>query len=351
MNGFPFPCLEGVSLAEHTTIRLGGPSRFFAECRTLEEIRRCLLWARTQGLRVQVLGRGSNILFADAGFDGVVLKAALKDLSFQETGAWAEVQAGAGENLDMLVRLCVEKGLSGIECLSGIPGAVGAVPIQNVGAYGQEAAETIRTVKVLDLRTLEEAEFAGKECRFGYRQSRFKSDDLGRYVVTQVAFRLRKGGRPEVRHAELAASLASSGAADLKAVREAVLALRRKKSMVVDPADPESVSVGSFFMNPVLPRESFEGLERRWRSMGGEASVPAFIVPEGVKVAAAWLVERAGFEKGYRRGGVGISANHALALVNRGGTTRELLALARDIQAKVLDKFGVRLELEPAVVE
>jgi len=345
----PFPCLEGAPLAEHTTIRLGGPARFFADCRTNEHVRECLLWARAQGHRIQVLGGGSNIVFADSGFDGVILKVGLLGLSFHEDAGWPEVEAAAGEPLDELVRLCVEKGLAGIECLSGIPGTVGAAPLQNVGAYGQEASETIRTVKALDLETLKEKEFAGEDCLFGYRQSRFKSRDAGRYLITGAAFRLRKNGRPNVRYPELAAALGPSEP-DLKAVREAVLALRRKKSMVVDPADPESVSVGSFFMNPVMPQESFKGVEERWSRSGGREPIPTFAASGGVKVPAAWLVERSGFTKGLRRGGVGISANHALALVSRGGTTKELLALAKDIQSRVYGRFGVRLEIEPVLV-
>jgi UDP-N-acetylmuramate dehydrogenase len=346
-----FPCLEGAPLAEHTTIRLGGPARFFAACRTNEHVRECLLWARAQGHRIQVLGGGSNVVFADRGFDGVVLKVGLLGLSFHEDADWSEAEASAGEPFDEFVRLCVEKGLGGIECLSGIPGTVGAVPIQNVGAYGEEASETIRTVKALDLETLEEKEFTAEDCLFGYRQSRFKSRDAGRYLITAATFRLRKNGRPSIRYPELAARLESSPEPGLKAVREAVMALRRKKSMVVDPADPESVSAGSFFLNPVLSEQEFEEIQSRWRRSGGEGPIPTYASLGDVKVPAAWLVERAGFAKGLRRGGVGISANHALALVNHGGTAKELLALAGDIREKVFGRFGVRLEIEPVLVE
>lgn len=351
MSELPFPCLEGVPLAGYTTIRLGGPARFFSPCRTLEQARECLFWARARRLRVHILGGGSNVVFSDRGFDGAVIQVALSGVSVREVGAWALVEAAAGEPWDALVELCVDRGFSGIECLSGIPGTVGAVPIQNVGAYGQEAAETIEHVKALRLDSLGEARFSKQDCAFGYRQSRFKSRDAGRYLVTTVTFRLRKGGASAIRYPELAARLRSSGDPCPKAVREAVLAIRRKKSMLIDPADPESVSVGSFFLNPLMTREAFQELETLWRRSGAQEGVPAFPAADRVKVPAAWLVERSGFTKGYRRGGVGVSANHALALVNRGGSAQELLALAEEIRAKVLERFGVRLELEPVVVE
>jgi len=268
------------------------------------------------------------------------------------------VEAAAGEPWDELVARTIGEGLGGLECLSGIPGLVGATPIQNVGAYGQEVSETIVRVTALDRATLEERTFAGSACAFRYRQSRFKSADANRYVITGVTFRLRKDATPAVRYAELQKYFQEQGTKGprdhgrpaLEEVRAAVLTLRRRKSMVIDPTDANSRSAGSFFMNPILAADELEGVRRRWTSAGGKEPMPVFPSDEGTKIPAAWLVEHAGFPKGSRRGGAGISSNHALALVNRGGTTRELLALASAIQEAVMERFGVKLEREPVLM-
>jgi UDP-N-acetylmuramate dehydrogenase len=250
----------------------------------------------------------------------------------------------------------VAKGLQGLECLSGIPGCAGATPIQNVGAYGQEVADTIVTVQALDRRTLEPVEFDAAECRFGYRTSRFKATaDRDRYIITRVAYRLRTAGAPALRYPELRRAVEASPdfasltpTAALQAVRTTVLALRRGKSMVIDPADPESRSVGSFFMNPVLDDLAMQRVRGRWAASGGAGEVPFFPAGDGrAKVPAAWLVEQAGFPRGTERAGVGVSRNHALALVNRGGTTHALLALAAEITEAVEARFGIALEREP----
>ncbi len=341
-------------LAPYTTIGLGGPARFFWEARTEEEVRQALAWARAERLPVHVLGGGSNTVFADEGYPGLVLRVALRGVDFREAGSWVEATVAAGEPWDEFVQSCVERGLAGLECLSGIPGSTGATPIQNVGAYGQEVAEAIQAVMVLDRQTMGTAELSPAACGFAYRRSRFKGSDRGRYVITAVTFRLQPGGRPALRYAELSRTVDLEGLADgrpaLQAVRAAVLALRRAKSMLVDPADPHSRSVGSFFLNPILAPDELAALQDRWQRMGGTAVVPLFPAAEGTKVAAAWLVEQAGFPKGYRRGDVGVSAHHSLALVNYGGTTRDLLALAEEIRAGVRRRFGVELELEPEIV-
>jgi UDP-N-acetylmuramate dehydrogenase len=347
-----------VSLAPHTTLGLGGPARFFLGARSLEELTQALTWARRERIAVHVLGGGSNTIFADEGFPGLVLHVALRGISFREEGGHGYVTAAAGEPWDDLVRRCVEAGWAGLECLSGIPGSVGAAPVQNVGAYGQEVAETLHALSALLRDPLQETRFGGADCRFAYRQSRFKGADRGRYVITAVTFRLVPGGRPQVRYAELQRHLdehmdlasLGDGRPALEAVREAVLALRRRKSMVVDAADPHSRSVGSFFLNPILAPEEVARLEERWLQGGGGEPVPRFSSPEGLKVPAAWLVERAGFTRGLRRGGAGVSAHHCLALVNYDGTARELLSLAREVQAGVRERFGVWLEMEPEIV-
>ena len=342
---------ENVHLAPYTTLQLGGPARYFVECTSESEVGAALAHARERGLPVFVLGGGSNVVFGDAGFPGVVLRVAIggdQGIAFRD----GEISAGAGAEWDTLVRGAVERGWSGVECLSGIPGSVGGTPIQNVGAYGQEVAETLVRVNCLDRTTLEHRTFSAAECEFGYRDSRFKRRDRSRYVVLDVTLRLERDAPPRIRYPELRDTIARVGSFDdaapadaVRLVRQTVLALRRAKSMVLDPADPNARSAGSFFMNPVLSPEAFAKLGQRW-----EGAIPSFPAGDAVKVPAAWLVERAGFPKGYRLGGAGVSSRHALALVNLGGTSSELLALADAIRAGVEERFGIRLECEPDVV-
>ena len=344
-------------LAEFTTIHLGGNAQYFIVCRTVDEIISAVSFFQTTGFPVFILGGGSNVVFPDHGVRGLVLKVELKGIRLDEQGDCTVLVANAGESWDDLVRLSVEKNLAGIECLSGIPGSAGATPIQNVGAYGQEVKDTIISVKALDRKSLDIIEFSAAECRFGYRRSRFKLDDRNRFVILEISYRLIRSGEPALKYAELRDYMESkklhqgiSVGDKLGAVREAVLELRRKKSMVIDPSDPNSRSVGSFFVNPVLADGKYgDFLERLKRYGLGPA--PSYKSEEGIKVPAAWLVENAGFRKGQRRGGVGISTNHALALVNYSGTTKELLTLASEIEDAVGDKFGIKLEREAVIIE
>jgi UDP-N-acetylmuramate dehydrogenase len=268
----------------------------------------------------------------------------------------------AGEPWDPLVERAVAAGLAGIECLSGIPGTAGATPIQNVGAYGQEVSEVVESVRVLDRASLEERELAPEECAFGYRDSRFRREPE-RFAVLAATFRLARGGEPALRYPELARSVAAAGGErpSLEAVRRTVLALRRSKSMVIEPGDENRRSVGSFFVNPVLPAAEAEAVAERAVAAGAArdpSEVPSFAagpVPAGsagpaglVKLSAGWLIEHAGFPKGTRRGAVGISSRHALALVHHGGgSTADLLRLAREVRRAVQDRFGVTLQPEP----
>ena len=324
-------------------------------------MREALDWGRRHRLAVQVLGGGSNTIFADGGYAGLVLKVETRGVRGAESGAagpTAEVTAAAGEDWDSLVEACVTAGLGGLECLSGIPGQVGATPIQNVGAYGQEVAQTIVSVRALDRDTLAEVELPNADCAFGYRHSRFKGRDRNRYAITEVTFQLPVAAVPEIRYAELQRHLDERpGAADLEpgpelsgAVRQTVLELRRGKSMVVDESDPDSRSVGSFFLNPVLAPPALEALEKLWEREGDGTPVPSHGDELGRKVPAAWLVERAGFERGLRRGGAGISSHHALALIQCGGGASDILGLAEDIRRAVAQRFAVHLEMEPEVV-
>jgi UDP-N-acetylmuramate dehydrogenase len=329
-------------LAPLTTLRLGGPAARMVEARSEGELAEAV---RSAYEPLLVLAGGSNVVIADEGFPGTVVRVLTRGV--ERDGARLEVQAG--EPWDTLVERCVADGLAGFECLSGIPGSVGATPIQNVGAYGQEVAETVESVRVLDRASGQVIEMSAQECGFGYRSSVFKYRD--RHVVLAVTFRLREDGRSgPLRYAELARTLGVpvGAGAPLADVREAVLGLRRGKGMVIDPDDPDSVSAGSFFTNPILEPHEFARLQAR----AGEASPPAFPEPDGrIKSSAAWLIERSGFPKGYGEGRVGISTKHTLALVNRGeASTRELMALAHEIAAGVHDRFGVALHPEPVLV-
>ena len=331
------------ALSELTTLRLGGDPARMVEARTEGELAESV---RSAYEPLLVLAGGSNVVIADSGFPGTVVRVLTRGV--RRDGPRLEVQAG--EPWDALVASCVEAGLQGFESLSGIPGSTGATPIQNVGAYGQEVAETVESVRVLDRASGQILELPAERCGFRYRSSIFKYRD--RHVVLAVTFRLRPSAvSGPLRYAELARVLdvPVGGSAPLEEVREAVLALRRGKGMVIDPGDPDSVSAGSFFTNPILEPDAFARLEG---SAGPDLRPPAFPEPDGrIKTSAAWLIQHAGFHRGYGEGRVGISTKHTLALVNRGGaTTAELLALAREIAAGVRGRFGVELAPEPVLV-
>jgi UDP-N-acetylmuramate dehydrogenase len=334
-------------LAPLTTFGLGGPARHFLAAGDAATLAAGLAWAGERGLPVFVLGGGSNLLVADAGFPGVVVRIDTRGVDVRVEGDAAIVEAGAGEDWDALVARCVAAGHAGVECLSGIPGRVGAAPIQNIGAYGQEVGEVLEAVRAWDAEAGAVVELDRAACAFGYRTSLFKTTD--RYVVLGVRLRLRAGGAPAIRYAELERALAGRAPA-LAEVREAVRALRRGKGMVLDadtPADdPDRRSAGSFFLNPVVPAALAADVAAR-----APGPVPSWPAGEGrVKLSAAWLIERAGLRKGERRGGVGLSTRHALALVNRGGTAAELVAFAAEIRRRVAAETGVTLHPEPVFV-
>lgn len=337
---------EHVPLAPLTTLGLGGPARYLADCRNATQVIEALRWAGAQRLAVTILGGGSNVVLPDQGLEGLVLRVTSSALEFREsTGV---VDAEAGLPWDALVEGAVARNWAGVECLSGIPGTVGGTPIQNVGAYGQEIASTLRSVTCLDRTTLSIHTFQRDECRFGYRTSRFKEQDRHRYVVLAVSFQLTPDGTPQITYADVARAV--TPAATLGEVRDAVLAIRRSKGMVIDARHPSHRSVGSFFTNPVIDQSAFDALEVRCRQ-DGLPPVPRYPGGPGrVKVSAAWLVEQAGFARGFRKGGAGVSPQHALALVNLGGTTAELLSLAQDIIDLVERRFGVHLIPEPEII-
>lgn len=304
--------------------------------------------ADARGERVLILGGGSNLVVRDEGWDGLCVQLAMSEVSIIDHGRHAFADAAAGVVWDDFVAQMVDAGYAGIECMSGIPGMLGATPIQNVGAYGQEVSDSITSVRALDRATGELVTFAPSECGFAYRTSMFKGNT--RWIVLAVRFKLTPGESRPIRYAELCKALgvADGGTAPLRTVRETVIRLRRGKGMVVDPDDPESRSAGSFFTNPIVDAATLAALEAH---LPAGVVPPRFAAPGGLtKLSAAWLIERAGFAKGTRRGGVGISNKHALALVNRGGTASELLALAKEIQDGVRERLGIELHPEPVIV-
>jgi UDP-N-acetylmuramate dehydrogenase len=340
--------LTDVLLAPLTTLRMGGPAARLVDVERDEDVVDAERDAKTRGEPLFVLGGGSNVVVADEGFPGRVMRIALRGVHVSRDGDRAVVDVAAGESWDEFVARAVVEGWRGVECMSGIPGLVGATPIQNVGAYGQEVSDTIERVRVFDRDAGAFVDMLPADCGFGYRASVFKRRD--RWIVTRVRFAFQVGGdSAPVRYAELAKALSiqDGDRASSRVVRETVLALRRGKGMVVDAGDPDSVSAGSFFVNPVVDASTLADVEIR----AGERP-PRFDAGDGrFKLAAAWLVERAGFPRGWGEGRVGVSRKHALALVNRGGgSAGELLTVARTIREGVKGRFGVELEPEPVLV-
>jgi UDP-N-acetylmuramate dehydrogenase len=375
---------QKVVLADYTTLRLGGPAGRFVTAGSEDELTGLVRAADAEGEPVLVLGGGSNLVVADDGFPGTVVRAASMGVRFAAAGDAVEVTVAAGEDWDSLVQRCIAEGLSGIECLSGIPGLTGATPIQNVGAYGQEVAQTISAVRVYDRLLDSERLMTAAECDFGYRTSVFKrraaagrgaglnpAAATGRHVVLSVTFRLAADPlSAPVRYGELSRLLGAGdeGRVPLADARAAVLQLRRGKGMVLDAADPDTRSAGSFFTNPVVPAAQFEDVAARYaaradgdapagdaaRAGGDAAAVPHWAEGDGmVKLSAAWLIEQAGFSKGYPgpAAGARISTKHTLALTSPGGgSTADLVRLARQVRDGVLAAFGVRLTNEPTLV-
>ena len=332
-------------LANHTTFRLGGPARRFVEATTEQQLIDTVADCDSRGEPVLVLGGGSNVLIADEGFDGTVVKVATRGVRAEAADcSGAQLEVAAGETWDDLVARAVAAHWSGMETLSGIPGSVGAVPIQNVGAYGAEVATLIQRVRTWDRAEGAIRTFAAAECGFGYRDSRFKREK-GRHLVLRVDFQLPLGelGQP-VRYPELARALGVEVGqrAPAARVRETVLAIRRRKGMVLDANDHDTWSAGSFFTNPVLTPGQAASLP---------AEAPRFPAGEGVKTSAAWLIQHAGFPAGHGSGPARLSTRHVLALTNRGhATTADVLALAREIRDGVRERFGITLVPEVNLV-
>ena len=335
------PIVQNVPLAPLTTLGIGGSARWFARVANVDDI--AAIVSQHAG-PLLILGGGSNLVVADEGFDGLVLQVGIEGIDATRDGSDMIVSAGAGTSWDSVVNYAVAQNLAGLECLSGIPGTVGGTPVQNVGAYGQEVSDVLERVRAFDLGVRDVVALSAAECRFAYRTSRFKQDDVGRFVICDVAFRLRPGGAPTVTYRDVGEFLTTFGivSPDLAAVRNAVLTIRRGKGMVIDSADPDTRSVGSFFMNPIVERSVFEWI----------APAPHYLMDnDTVKIPAAWLIEQSGFRRGHVDGAVGLSSKHPLAIINRGGAAaRDVIRLASRIKRTVREKFGVVLRPEPVFV-
>ncbi len=346
--------LENVPLAPMTTFQVGGPARYFAEVTTAGEVQQAVDWGMAQSRPLFVLGGGSNLVIADRGFPGLVLKIAIGGIERREEYAKQVFEAGAGVVWDDLVAQSVAEDCAGLECLSGIPGAVGGTPVQNVGAYGQEVSQTISEIQVLDLRDGQFRTLCNEACGFSYRSSIFNSEERGRFIILRVTYALERGGSPTVAYRdvrELLASRGSQGRTTVADVRHAVREIRSSKAMLIVPGDEDARSAGSFFKNPVLAPANYQRLDDlALRSTGSH--IPSYPAPgQQFKVPAAWLVENAGFRKGTTRGHVAISRKHALAIVNRGGATAaDIISFKNEIQRAVLETFDVQLTPEPVFV-
>ena len=369
---------ENIALAPLTTLQVGGAARYFAELKREDDVREALLFAKTRNLPLFVLGGGSNLVIADSGWPGLVLKIAIGGIATPQpkeaAGNAVLFSVGAGVNWDDFVALAVSQNCAGIECLSGIPGSVGATPVQNVGAYGQEVGDTIESVRAFDLQAPDSQDkrivlvpkvLPKPACRFRYRSSIFNSTERGRYIILRVNYRLKRGGAPTLKYADLQKHFAdrlqaSSPASEKKMpslaeTREAVRAIRRSKGMMIIPGDDDCRSAGSFFKNPLLSEEQFHDLAARTAATGQQ--IPSYPAARPRtkdarhKVSAAWLVEHSGFSKGYALGPAGISHKHALALINRGDAkASDLVGLKDEIQRRVKDAWGIMLDPEPVFV-
>ena len=345
---------ENVPLAPLTTFRMGGPARFFVEAKSIADVEESVRFARTRDVPLFVLGGGSNLVVADSGWPGLVLKIGITGIERRAVAAddgRALFDVGAGESWDRFVSHAVMAHCAGVECMSGIPGSVGGTPVQNVGAYGQEVSNTIESVEVFDLKDNQIRELCNEACGFSYRSSIFNTTERGRFIILRVTYALAPDAEPHLEYADLKRHFEGRETTpNLAETREAVRHIRAGKGMLIVEGDPNCRSAGSFFKNPVLSEEQHEEMKRR--AAAKKLTIPSYpALEKSRKVSAAWLVEHSGCARGYGFGHAGISSKHALALVNRGGATAaEILALKDQIQQRVEEIWGVRLETEPVMV-
>ncbi|RZU39747.1 UDP-N-acetylmuramate dehydrogenase [Edaphobacter modestus] len=338
---------QNISLAPFTTLRIGGPARFFSEITTEAGLLEAVAFARQRSLKLFVLGGGSNLLISDTGFDGLVLRIALDRRTVStRSGGHIDFTVPAGLDWNAFVLSVCQQGISGVECLAGIPGTVGGTPVQNVGAYGQEVSGTIVSVRALDLETMRFVDLSNHECGFAYRRSIFNTTHRGRYIVTAVTFRFDRDRRPQLTYADLTRHFGDAQPTPLE-VYHAVREIRHAKGMLIVEGEPDSRSAGSFFKNPIVAPDTLERIASTLHL--GPDQIPHWPAEDGrIKLPAAWLLERAGFVKGYAMGNAGISSRHTLALINRcNATAADILALRDAIQHKIKTLFGIQLEQEP----
>jgi UDP-N-acetylmuramate dehydrogenase len=342
---------ENVPLSPLTTLKVGGPARYFIEAQTIAEVSQAVEFSRSRSLPLFVLGGGSNLVISDAGWPGLVLKIGMTGINHRHGHDEVVFEAGAGEDWDKFVGFVVAHNCAGIECLSGIPGSVGGAPVQNVGAYGQEVANTIESVLALDLKDGQPHELSNNDCGFSYRTSIFNTTERGRYVILQVNYALKHGGDAFIAYADLKKYFAGwSEKPTLANTRDAVRKIRAGKGMLITAGDDDCRSAGSFFKNPILSAEQYQALTAR--AAAKNLQIPSYPALDAQKkVSAAWLVEHSGFSRGFGNGAVGLSRKHALAIVNRGNATAaDVLALKEDIQQRVDEIWGLLLEPEPVFV-
>jgi UDP-N-acetylmuramate dehydrogenase len=352
---------EEIPLAPLTTLGVGGRARYFAELKREDEVREAVQFAKSRELPLFILGGGSNLVVADSGWPGLVLWMAMGGITTpatEDAGNAVLFSVGAGVDWDDFVAQAIVQNCAGVECLSGIPGSVGGTPVQNVGAYGQEVSDTIESVRVFDLKDERVVVLPKPACGFRYRSSIFNTAERGRYIILRVNYRLKRGGSPSLKYADLqkyfaervATNSAERKLPSLTEVRHAVREIRRSKGMLIVPGDEDCRSAGSFFKNPIITEAAFEELRARATTKG--MAIPNYPALDAQhKVSAAWLVENSGFSKGYEMGSAGISQKHALALINRGeAKASDIISLKDRIQNGVQEAWGVRLEPEPVFV-
>ena len=343
---------NNIALAPYTTFGIGGPARFFCTIANENEIPTALRYAEKNDLDTFVLGGGSNLLISDEYYEGLVLHMAILGVTAEEHGGKVLYDVGAGESWDNFVSLAIRDNCAGVECLSGIPGTVGGTPVQNVGAYGQEVSETIASVRVYDTESESFTELSPAQCGFSYRQSIFNTTEPGRYIVTQVRFALTKNGAPRLAYSDLQKHFSANPNPSLAEVAAAVREIRRAKGMIIVPGDPDCRSAGSFFKNPIVDAAVIPHIARTLNI--DEEKIPRYPAAAGpatanqVKIPAAWLLEQAGFHKGFTMGSAGISSRHTLALINKGdAAATDIMALRNEIQRTVESRFGIKLQQEP----
>jgi len=346
-----FKVEENYPLASLTTFNVGGRARYYSSVRSETAFLEALDFAKSRGIPIFILGGGSNILVNDSGFDGLVIRNRIKRISSRVEGDRFCVNAGSGEDWQEFVDWCVSEKLAGIECLAGIPGTVGACPVQNIGAYGQEVSETIVKVRALEVDTGRSILFTNEACGFGYRSSIFNSTSEGKYFITGVTFRLKKNGKPAIGHGDLANHLRAGTDFTIGHVRDSVIAIRAGKGLLVRKGYERFRCAGSFFKNPVLLEENSREIEERVRKLGAHAYWSWPLSSGEVKISAASLIQSAGFRQGHRKGNVGLSPKHALIVIAyRRATAQEVIEFAKEVQGEVKGKFGILLEPEVRLV-